>query len=77
MNGTMTDKKPTKGKGKGRPPGRKITRAIQLRAPEEVADALARLAERHRRTQNQELLVALENHLRAYDELPQEEKGAK
>ena len=55
---------------KGRPKGRKKFKAIQLRAPEDVAEALAGLADKQMRTQNQELLLALLNHLRTHNALP-------
>lgn len=53
----------------GRPKGRTPTRAIQVRAPLEMADALARLAQKTKRTRNQELVIALEKHLRDQGEL--------
>ena len=53
--------------GKGRPMGRRPSTSIQARVPPAIADQLAKLAERNRRTRNQELIIALEKHLKDED----------
>lgn len=65
----MAKKKP------GRPPGRRPTIALQARIPEEMHQALGRLAEHTRRTRNTELVIALEKHLKAEGFWPPEPPG--
>ena len=69
MIATMAPSNP-KGRGKGRPKGRKPSVSIQLRVPPELADQLEKLAARTRRTRNQEAILALEAHLEAADLWP-------
>lgn len=59
-----------KNAGRGRPPGKKTVRVIQVRADPATAKALEALARKNRRTHNAELLIALEKHLRDNGLLP-------
>lgn len=74
MVATMApEKKPSR---KGRPKGRLPTKAIQVRAPLDLADALDALAKDSHRTRNQELILAIENHLRQSGRMPVRKKDA-
>jgi hypothetical protein len=72
MIAAMTDKK----KKPGRPKGRKETIVVQARAEPLMHEALERLAQQNRRTKNTEMLIALENHLRAAGLWPPPQEGA-
>lgn len=71
MNATMTEEKKPK---RGRPKGAEETKALQMRVTISLYEALSKLAKKHRRTRNKELMVALESHLQAFDALPPEEE---
>jgi hypothetical protein len=71
MLGTMSEKKPKR----GRPKGRQTTVVVQARVSPEMHAALEKLAERNRRTKNTEMIIALEKHLQEAGLWGQQETG--
>lgn len=64
MIASMAEPKKPK-RGKGRPKGRRPTVVLQARVSPEMSEAFERLLQQTRRPKNTELIIALENHLKA------------
>jgi hypothetical protein len=53
-----------KNRGRGRPPGKAPTEALQARIPPDLAQAFRELCERNTRKVTQELIIAIKEHLK-------------